>query len=180
LSSKFSLKHILSFILIMDSLQPSSPVGVTESPLPTADPSEPPPALSKNAQKRLLKAQKREEFKHERRAREKAAKAAKKAAKREQATKAVDANTTREGESADEERVTKKRKLVDGEALAVRGDGEEGSSPDTKTNFKHIRKEPFGAKIVIDLGFDEKMTDRVSLSSRTNARKLTMISVSLV
>jgi tRNA (guanine9-N1)-methyltransferase len=166
----------------MDSLQPSSPVGVIESPLPnepTADPSEPPPALSKNAQKRLLKAQKREEFKHERRAREKTAKA-KKAAKREQAAKAVDSNTTRGGESADEEWVTKKRKLVDGEALAVRGDGEESSSPDTKTNFKHIRKEPFGAKIVIDLGFDEKMTDRVSLPSRTNARKLTMISVSLV
>jgi tRNA (guanine9-N1)-methyltransferase len=168
LSSKFSLDDILnlSFILTMNSSQRSSPVGATKNQLPNeaaTNPSEPPVALSKNAQKRLVKAQKREEFKHERRAREKAAKAAKKAAKREQAAKAADSNMNQEGGGTDEERVTKKRKLVDGEALAVRGEVGESSSPETKTNFKHISKEPFGAKIVIDLGFDEKMTDRVSL-----------------
>ena len=61
-------------------------------------------SISKNAQKRLMKAQRREQQKVERRAREKAAKAAKKEAKRKRAL---------EGEE-DDDRSSKKRKLDDG------------------------------------------------------------------
>jgi len=142
------------------------------------------PILSKKAQKRLVKAQRREEQKKERRAREKEAKAAKKAAKRERererstAATGADADTGRRGEDGERERTRKRRKLVDGEGLSVCAreegaelEGEEGSEPDTKPSTRQIRKEQFGAKVVIDLGFDEKMTDRVSrfLSPPKNA-----------
>jgi hypothetical protein len=165
----------------MDSAQPSGRASATVTPNqalqdisePIANPPEPPPTLSKNAHKRLLKEKKREEFKHERRAREKAAKAA----KREQAASATstagltvrgDVNVKHEEKVGDWEGgggpATKKRKLVDGEALAVRGDGG-ASDPGADNATRPIRKERFGARVVIDLGFDDKMTDRVSLPS---------------
>lgn len=148
----------------MDSSKVSSPPVATQDVDETvldetlADPSDTPAILSKKAQKRILKAQKREEFKLERRAKEKAAKAAKKAARREEAknasAKAVDADGNEDG---DGEPSAKKRKLVDGAALPVQnGEGGDNAS-------RSIRREPFGAKIVIDLGFDEKMTDRVGV-----------------
>jgi tRNA (guanine9-N1)-methyltransferase len=104
-------------------------------------------SISKNAQKRLMKAQKREQQKVERRAREKVAKAAKKEAKRKR------------GEE-DEDRSSKKRKFDDG-AL------EEGDEMKDHTVQKQQPREriPFGSKIVIDLGFDDKMTERVRISS---------------
>lgn len=94
-----------------------------------------PPALSKNAQKRLLKTQRKEEFKAERRAREKALKKAKKAELREKRAR---------GELDDDEEETARQ----GKRQKVSHDGP---------------KEPFGARLVIDLGFDDSMTDRVSL-----------------
>ena len=92
--------------------------------------------LSKNAQKRLLKAQRREECKAERRAHEKALKKAKKAERREKRAR---------GELDDDE--DEKARQVKRQKLPHDGP-----------------KEKFGARLVIDLGFDDKMTDRVSLS----------------
>jgi hypothetical protein len=106
--------------------------------------------ISKNAQKRLIKAQKREQQKVERRAREKAAKAAKKEAKRKREL---------EGEK-DEDRSSKKRKLDDG--VLDEGDEVEEHSVQKQQPKEKI---PFGSKIVIDLGFDDKMTERVRISS---------------
>ena len=99
--------------------------------------SQPHPALSKNAQKRLLKAQRKEEFKAERRAREKALKKAKQAELREKRAR---------GELDDDEE--EKARQVKRQKLSHDGP-----------------REKFGARLVIDLGFDDKMTDRVSLSS---------------
>lgn len=95
------------------------------------------PVLSKNAQKRLLKAQRKEEFKAERRARDKALKKAKKAELREKRAR---------GELDDDEE--EKARQVKRQKLSHDGP-----------------KEKFRARLVIDLGFDDKMTDRVSLSS---------------
>lgn len=96
--------------------------------------SQEPQALSKNAQKRLLKAQKKEEFKAERRTREKALKKAKKAERREKRAR---------GELDDEEEETARQ----GKRQKISHDGPH---------------EKFGARLVIDLGFDDSMTDRVS------------------
>ena len=98
--------------------------------------SQPHAALSKNAQKRLLKAQRKEEFKAERRAREKALKKAKKVELREKRAR---------GELDDDEE--EKTRQVKRQKLSHDGP-----------------KEKFDARLVIDLGFDDKMTDRVSLS----------------
>ena len=97
--------------------------------------SQQPQALSKNAQKRLLKAQRKEEFKAERRTREKALKKAKKAERREKRAR---------GELDDEEEETTRQ----GKRQKTSHDGPQ---------------EKFGARLVIDLGFDDSMTDRVSL-----------------
>lgn len=100
------------------------------------------PVLSKNAQKRLLKQQRRDELKKERRAREKAAKKEKrKRMHEEDEAKAV------EGGGEEVKPVNKKRKLEGGDGAAKE------------------EKRPFGAKVVIDLGFDDKMTDRVMFFS---------------
>jgi hypothetical protein len=144
--------------------------------------------LSKKAQKRMIKAKKREEMKVERRAKEKEAKKAKKAAIRaakeadeaaRRATTSVDRLETtadgvdggNEGEEGDkgEERARKRRKGEGGEVLPV------DPSPEATQKKARARpqktpipKDPFGAKVVIDLGFDEKMTERVrSLCNHT-------------
>ncbi|KIM25865.1 hypothetical protein M408DRAFT_201150 [Serendipita vermifera MAFF 305830] len=149
----------------MNSSQVSSPPIATQDldATETEPAQEPIQPLSKNAKKRILKAQKREEFKLERRAKEKAAKAAKKAAKREQA----EANKAKEEqveEGEENEPSTKKRKLVDGAALPVQTLSEESDNKVEVKTPSQVRKEPFGAKIVIDLGFDDKMTDREIIS----------------
>ncbi len=97
--------------------------------------SQQPQALSKNAHKRLLKAQRKEEFKAERRTREKALKKAKKAERREKRAR---------GELDEEE-----------EETARQGKRQKVSHDEPKKKF--------GARLVIDLGFDDSMTDRVSL-----------------
>jgi len=123
-----------------------SPVAEVISAPKEEQASQPHTALSKNAQKRLLKAQRKEEFKAERRARDKALKKAKKAELREKRAR---------GELHDDEeenaRQVKRQKLLH--------DGP---------------KEKFGARLVIDLGFDDKMTDRVSLSSSKSCAAFTV------
>ena len=121
---------------------PSAPSPVAEViSAPKGEPdSEPeivsqPPALSKNAQKRLLRTQRKEEFKVERRAREKALKKAKKAERREKRAR---------GELDDDEEEAARQ----GKRQKVPHDGP---------------KKQFEARLVIDLGFDDSMTDRVSL-----------------
>jgi type IV secretory pathway VirB10-like protein len=96
--------------------------------------SQAPLALSKQAQKRLIKAQKKKEFKTERRARDKALKKAKKAERREKR-----ARGELDGDEEEHARQVKRQKV-----------SQDGA------------KEKFGAGLVIDLGFDDKMTDRVS------------------
>lgn len=121
------------------SLPPApSPVVEASEENPASIPeivSQQPPALSKNAQKRLLKAQKKEEFKAERRTREKVLKKAKKAERREKRAR---------GELDDDE-----------EETARQGKRQKVSHDEPKKKF--------GARLVIDLGFDDSMTDRVSL-----------------
>lgn len=121
------------------SLPPApSPVVEASEENPASVPeivSQQPQALSKNAQKRLLKAQKKEEFKAERRTREKVLKKAKKAERREKRAR---------GELDDEE-----------EETARQGKRQKVSHDEPKKKF--------GARLVIDLGFDDSMTDRVSL-----------------
>ena len=121
------------------SLPPApSPVVEASEENPASVPeivSQQPQALSKNAQKRLLKAQKKEEFKAERRTREKVLKKAKKAERREKRAR---------GELDDDE-----------EETARQGKRQKVSHDEPKKKF--------GARLVIDLGFDDSMTDRVSL-----------------
>jgi len=97
--------------------------------------SQPPLALSKNAQKRLLKAQRKEESRVGRRAHEKALKKAKKAERREKRAR---------GELDDDEEETGRQ-----------GKRQKPSHEGPKQKFE--------ARLVIDLGFDDTMTDRVSL-----------------
>lgn len=149
----------------MDSSPASSTAEATHDVMEDAkptDPSGPTPTLSKSAQKKLLKAQKREGYKLERRAKEKAAKAAKKAAKREQAAKAASMKDEVPTEGDDGEPTAKKRKLADGAPLPVHSEGSD------KAAAKQQHKEPFGAKVVVDLGFDDKMTEGVGPSSELN------------
>lgn len=134
----------------------SSLVPPTGDEVTTNDVSSQAPVLSKNAQKKIIKAQKREAQKLERRAREKAVKAAKKEAKRKREAEADG------GDDNDEEsRSNKRRKIEDGSA----GIDEENEAGDLKEQRQPPKpRTPFGSKIVIDLGFDDKMTERVCIS----------------
>ena len=131
-----SLPSVPSPVAEVISVPKEEPASVPETVF------QPAPALSKKAQKRLLKAQKKEEFKQERRAREKALKKAKKAERREKR-----ARGELDGDEEEKARQVKRQK--------VSHDGP---------------KEKFRARLVIDLGFDDKMTDRVSLSSSNTSR----------
>ncbi|CAE6455859.1 unnamed protein product [Rhizoctonia solani] len=91
--------------------------------------SEPTPALSKSAQKRLAKAERFAQLKLERRAREKEQKAAKRKEREEQIAAGLEPGPSD----------AKKRRV-----------SREGQGPVC----------PFNARIVIDLGFDEKMTEK--------------------
>jgi hypothetical protein len=179
------------------------------------------PTLGKRAQKRLLKAQRREEQKLERRAREKAAKAAKKAeraaeraqgaqeerkerqeekdrgyrkaelgAKRDRETLEALEAQERGGEDVIDdtsgERMAKRKKLGDdndgihdvhdfadvGDTRGIDGEDNDAHDPQstrevhglsTRRRDPPLNKDTFGAKVVIDLGFDDKMTERVCL-----------------
>ncbi|PVG03531.1 hypothetical protein CPB86DRAFT_779247 [Serendipita vermifera] len=150
---------------------------VDGAPPQDTQPTDPAPPLSKKAQKRILKAKKREEFKLERRAKEKEAKKAKKAAIRaakeaEQAARrdarvdggegvADDKEGENEDGDGDGERARKRRKGEGGVVLPVDATQKKARARPQKPP---VLKDPFGAKIVIDLGFDEKMTEREIIS----------------
>jgi hypothetical protein len=90
--------------------------------------------LSKSQQKKAAKAARFAEYKIERRAREKEAKKRK---KQERAQKRA-AGELHSGEDDDEDEQDRKKK-------------------------KAKRGQPFGATVVVDLGFDDKMTDKVCM-----------------
>ena len=115
-------RHVIIVMMHMDE---SAPAGATT---PGSD-SQPP--LSKNAQKRLLKAEKFAAAKAERRARDQEK-------KRERAEKRR-AGESEALENADERR-TKRRKVQD-----------------TKVGPKRV----FQARVVVDLAFDDLMTEKV-------------------
>ncbi|CCM03356.1 uncharacterized protein FIBRA_05485 [Fibroporia radiculosa] len=112
-----------------------------DQPLPAEHPTEPSQLpdrsptteqpLSKNAQKRLAKAARVEEQKKERRAAEKERRKERRRKQHEEKR----AEKEQGAQSADEERARKKRKM--------------GEGP----------QRPFGANIVVDLGFDDMMTE---------------------
>jgi tRNA (guanine9-N1)-methyltransferase len=102
----------------------------TTGPLMTANPA-PAQPLSKNAQKRLLKEQRRAQHKLEKKAREKAAKAEKRKKRAEELS-----------QEDPESRAAKKQKSEDGSSKPV---------------VERPREAPFGAIVVVDLGFDDKM-----------------------
>lgn len=132
-----------------------------------------PPRLSKKAQKRLLKAQRYQEHKLERRAKERAAKKAKRAATRavleEQQAKRSETSTGEGVGGEDDEMVgeeTRKRSREGDEEVGRESKRrrQDAVSDGTSATNKQARKQPFGAKIVVDLGFDDKMTDREIIS----------------
>jgi len=106
------------------------------------------PPLSKNAIKKAKRAEKYAAIKLERRAREKEKKKEK---------KLLNAQERAHGANAHLDDVDKEG-LKRGEKRA-RKDGEE------KTKEKAIA---FGARVVVDLGFDELMTDNVSMLASVN------------
>ena len=113
---------------------PTNPLG----PASTSDTSAPLPTqdqqpLSKNAQKRLAKAAYLEEKKRERRAAEK------------------------------ERKKEKKRALAEKRAAGELDEDEVGGRSNKRQKTEQGPRAPFGARIVVDLGFDDMMTENVSV-----------------
>ncbi|KAG8803285.1 tRNA (guanine(9)-N(1))-methyltransferase, partial [Serendipita sp. 399] len=144
------------------------------------DPTGEPIKLSKSAQKRIVKAQKREALKLERRAREKAAKKAKKAEKKRMEEETTQMRREKEGEEKMvEDKFKDDGNNEDGDTIdshsvkrGREGEFEDDATRETKRRRgedgnminDRQRKYPFGAKVVIDLGFDDKMTEREIVS----------------
>jgi len=105
-------------------------------PLPAEEESQLKPALSKKAQKRAAKAEHFAATKLERRAREKQARKEK---KRQTAAKRAAGELDEDEASLDASREKKKRRIANVES-------------------------PFGGRVVVDLGFDDKMSEKVSYS----------------
>lgn len=134
----------------------NSAIAPSDQPQPTAecsnktsegDPSEiTDQPLSKKALKRKLKAERFQASKLERRAREKAAKKEKKQARKERMENGEQNSADEEAE----EREKKRRKIR-------KVDKEEGSR----------KGEVFNARVVVDLGFDEMMSEKVCFNSFT-------------
>lgn len=116
------------------AIETSMEEGSTQQPLQSEE-TEPVTAapLSKKGQKKLARAARYQEAKLERRAKEKERKKEKKRLAREETARKREA-----GEPVSEDERPRKR---------------------AKTTVA----EPFGARVVVDLGFDDKMTDKVRL-----------------
>jgi len=120
----------------MDSLQPESSIDPTGNTELEASSPNPPPQLSKKAQKKAAKAARYAAQKLERRAREKEGKKEKKRIKAEKRA----AGELEEDEAhAEEERQRAMKRAKTGAG-----------------------QKPFGARVCVDLGFDDMMNDKVS------------------
>lgn len=105
--------------------------------------------LSKNAQKRLLKRAKHDETKKDRRREAKERKRAKKAEEKEQQQQAVvDAGGAASGSDSSLKK-----------SVGIEAGSREGFRD--KNGEKEREQKPYGAGLVIDLGFDEVMSERV-------------------
>ncbi|KAG8815403.1 tRNA (guanine(9)-N(1))-methyltransferase [Serendipita sp. 411] len=158
---------------MQEGIQPSKDVTLLE---PSAGATGEPVILSKTAQKRMLKAQRREALKGERRAKGKAAKKAKKAEKRRKEAEEA-ASQIQEREEGKEDNVVAEGDVNDPHGVKREREGDGGSEEKTRrvkrrkgedgsviNDQNKQKKESFGAKVVIDLGFDDKMTEREIIS----------------